>query len=104
MVVQGARAPRLLDVRRVAASVVRAPGTKLLDETDGAVRLDDAVALITGRSVTEPVLLPIAAQARPAAMLSGLHRGAVLGDAGDAGNQPGAGLPVHSTGVKTVRP
>lgn len=46
VVVQGIDAPRLLDVRRVAASVVRAPGTPLPTEADGAIELASALAVI----------------------------------------------------------
>lgn len=47
VIVQGARAPQLLDIRRVAASVLRAPGAPLPTEANGAILLTDALALIT---------------------------------------------------------
>lgn len=47
VIVQGANAPMLLDVRRLAASIKRAVGTPLAPEGESAVRLTDAVALIT---------------------------------------------------------
>ena len=46
VVVQGANAQPLLDVRRVAASVVRTPGTALPMEANGAVALSDALGWI----------------------------------------------------------
>ena len=79
VVVQGAEAPQLLDVRRVAASVVRAPGTRLPGEADGAIALEEALALlrpeVRGTAVApgrvslplrgrRPVELPTAAQGR----------------------------------------
>ena len=47
VIVQGAHAPALLDVRRVAAGVQRAMDIPLAPEGESAVRLSDAVALIT---------------------------------------------------------
>jgi hypothetical protein len=46
VIVQGPGAPQLLDIRRVAASVVRASGTPLPTEADAAILLSDALALI----------------------------------------------------------
>lgn len=46
VVVQGLNAPKLLDIRRVAASAVRAPETPLPTEADGGVDLAEALALI----------------------------------------------------------
>lgn len=60
VVVQGARAPRLLDIRRVAASVVRTPGTPLPAEGDGALPLDDVLGMIAaGRGAPARVGLPL---------------------------------------------
>ena len=44
VVVQGANVPALLDVRRVAAAVVRAPGTPLLTTANGALPLQQVIA------------------------------------------------------------
>ncbi len=88
VVVQGADAPKLLDVRRVAASVVRAPGTRLPDATDGAVALDGVLGLIGaargasasggGTLPTVPILptLPIPVRAHPPVVFPGAVRGA----------------------------
>ena len=74
VVVQDVGAPRLLDVRRVAASVVRAPGTRLPDQTDGAVGLDEAIGLIRptfsvspsqGGVAVSPVRMPLPVRGRP---------------------------------------
>ena len=46
VVVQGADTPQLLDIRRVAASILRTPGTPLPTEANGAIQLADALALI----------------------------------------------------------
>lgn len=54
VVVQGNSAPRLLDIRRLAASVVRAPGTPLPTDADGAISLNEAFRLISGVSTGEP--------------------------------------------------
>ncbi len=43
VLVQGANAPALLDIRRVAASVLRSPGTPLPTEHDGAISLQGAL-------------------------------------------------------------
>ncbi len=76
VVVQGADAPKLLDVRRVAASVVRAPGTRLPDTTDGAVALDGVIGLISSQraSTFEPVRLPLPVRARPPVAFPGANR------------------------------
>ena len=47
VLVEGANAPALLDVRRLAAGLQRTPGTPLAPEGEGAVQLADAIALIT---------------------------------------------------------
>ncbi len=61
VVVQGADAPALLDVRRLSAAMLRAPGTPLPDETQAAIPLASAVALVTETTtnVFEPVRLPL---------------------------------------------
>ncbi len=67
VLVQGADAPRLLDIRRVAASVVRAAGTPLLTEANGAVQLADVLPIFAaGRtsSVAEPAHGPLLSHAR----------------------------------------
>lgn len=47
VLVQGANAPELLDIRRVAASVLRSSGTPLPTERDGAIPLTEALASLT---------------------------------------------------------
>jgi len=47
VVVQGAHTAALLDIRRVAASVVRAPGTSLPTEAEGALPLPAVLATLT---------------------------------------------------------
>lgn len=68
VIVQGADAPELVDVRRVAASVVRAPGTSLPTEADGALPLADVLQLIRGTAMLRDTHLagvPIPIRARP---------------------------------------
>ncbi len=74
LIVQGADAPPLLDVRRLASALLRAPGTPLPTEQQGAISLADAVAVIssvgspspsgTGRP-QEPVRLPLPVRGAP---------------------------------------
>lgn len=69
VVVQGANAPALLDVRRLAASIQRIPGTPLPTEAQGAMEMADALQMIQGvlapasaslpRPVPEPIWKPI---------------------------------------------
>ena len=47
VVVQGANAPELLDIRRLAAAILRTPGTPLPTEANGAIPLSNAIAVIT---------------------------------------------------------
>lgn len=55
--VQGADAPALLDIRRLAASVVRSPGTPLPTEANGAIPLDVALRLVTGSGPVDETAL-----------------------------------------------
>lgn len=76
VVVQGANAPRLLDVRRLAAAVVRAPGTPLPSERDGAIPLNDAIASFTQAATgthSEFTRLPIPITAHPPAAMQPDH-------------------------------
>lgn len=62
VVVQGADAPRLLDLRRVAAAVVRSPNTPLPTEAEGGMLLSDALAMMAPQireTGSTPVLLPL---------------------------------------------
>ncbi len=67
VIVQGANAPALLDVRRLSAALQRSVGTPLATEAEGAIRLSDALPLIAaglrasaGRLPRpEPVRLPM---------------------------------------------
>lgn len=68
LVVQGANAPELLDVRRLSAALKRAPGTPLPTEGQGAISLSDALKLITGptgSAVLEPVRGPLPTHGAP---------------------------------------
>ena len=47
VLVQGADAPALLDIRRLAAAILRAPQTPLPTEADGAILLSEAIEVIT---------------------------------------------------------
>ncbi len=58
VIVQGAQAPQLLDVRRLAAALLRAPGTPLPTEADGAILLSDAMGAIA-RARTAAVTLDV---------------------------------------------
>jgi hypothetical protein len=55
--VQGPTAPLLLDIRRVAASVPRTPGTPLPTEQGAGVPLADALALIQPHANAAPLVL-----------------------------------------------
>ncbi len=67
VVVQGANAPELLDVRRLSAALLRRPGTPLATEATGAIQLAEALPLIAAGLVRggnrlprpEPVRLPM---------------------------------------------
>lgn len=64
VVVQGANAPQLLDIRRVAASVKRGPGVPLPTETNGALPLQDVLGLIAQRGEGVLPRLPIPTRGR----------------------------------------
>lgn len=68
VVVQGANAPELLDVRRLSAALLRPVGTPLASEAGDAIQLSEALSLIaaglrqataTGMPRPEPVRLPM---------------------------------------------
>ncbi len=62
VVVQGAGAPRLLDIRRVAAAVVRSPGTPLPTDAEAGMLLNDVLDVISPgnlETATIPVYLPL---------------------------------------------
>ncbi len=76
LVVQGVNAPPLLDIRRVAASVLRSPGAPLIPEGQGAIDLAEAVTLIrtaaeganlSGGRLHEPVRYRLPLPVLPAA-------------------------------------
>lgn len=50
VVVQGVGAPQLLDVRRIAAAVVRAPNTPLPTEADAGILLSDALRVVSSQN------------------------------------------------------
>lgn len=57
--VQGANAPALLDVRRLASALQRAPGTPLSTEADGGVQLTDAIAIVQAAAeAAAPIATP----------------------------------------------
>ncbi len=104
IVVQGADAPALLDVRRLAAAVVRPLGSPLATEADGAIQLPEAIAIVAGaraprqRPVTEPLRVMLPGRGLPP------RGGAVIGGgSGDA--LPTSGGPLRSVlaGVTEVR-
>ena len=76
VVVKGSNAPELLDIRRLAAAILRAPGTPLPTEANGAIQLSDAVALVTAavqpgaqariRRPGAPVSFPLPMRGSPA--------------------------------------
>lgn len=53
VLVEGADAPALVDIRRLAAALQRAPGTPLPSESDGAIQFSDALAVITAAAGSE---------------------------------------------------
>ncbi len=55
VIVQGANAPQLLDIRRVAAALLRAPGTPLPTETEGAILLSEATSIVAEMRSTPDV-------------------------------------------------
>lgn len=58
ILVQGANAPALLDIRRMSSALLRKVGTPLATEANGAIQLSDAVAVITaahGTGAPRPV-------------------------------------------------
>lgn len=69
VIVQGANAPQLVDVRRVAASVVRTPGTPLLTQADGAMPLTEVLQWIAPASSdtapATPVRIELPVRGRP---------------------------------------
>jgi hypothetical protein len=56
VIVQGAAAPELVDIRRLAAAILRAPGTPLPTAAEGAIQLGDALKIIASgpTQTTEP--------------------------------------------------
>ena len=62
-----ANAPPLLDIRRLATRIERAPGAPLAAADTGAVALPDAVAVVASRNTRrlEPALLPLPEGVRP---------------------------------------
>ena len=100
VVVQGADAPELVDVRRLAASVVRAPGTPLPTEADGAVQLTDVLALIgpAGRSTAfEPIRLVLPGRGRLPVALPGRH---IEPTSANSGQVQGTGIAAALAGTR----
>lgn len=92
VVVQGANAPELLDIRRLSAALLREPGTPLADETTGAIPLVQALPLIAAGLESgaghllrpEPVRLPIPVRV-------GVAGGGLRGTTGSREIAPAAG-------------
>lgn len=107
VVVLGADAPKLLDVRRVAASVVRAPGTRLPDTADGAVALDGVLGLISAgqhASTVRPVRSPLPVRGRPPVDLPSATRATRFGNGAALGLvMEGSELPDSSELLKVRR-
>lgn len=104
IVVQGANAPRLLDVRRVAAAVVRAPGTPLPDETEAAVSLDDVIRMVrAGSSQAQLLRLPLPARGRPPVDFGSVRRATVLWSGGAEGEGTVRPQAQPRSGVGAVR-
>ncbi len=80
VIVQGANAPELLDVRRLGTALLRAAGTPLATEATGAIQLTEALPLIAaglpgaaanGLGRPEPVRLPMPVHLGISGALSG---------------------------------
>lgn len=82
VVVQGADAPALLDVRRLASAVLRPVGSPLPTEADGAIQLSDAIAVVSAarehrlRPVTEPLRVMLPSRGLPPRGGAGADEGA----------------------------
>ena len=99
VVVQGAHSPQLLDIRRVAASVVRAPGDPLPTDKEGAVQLSDVMEMIASPEASGGAVPPrwrIPLRARPPVAF----RPAV--PAGSPASEP-VEAPVHGAVREPVR-
>lgn len=62
VVVQGANAPPLLDIRRLASAVVRSPNTPIPNEAEGGMLLSGVLTLISSRDAEAtpgPLLFPL---------------------------------------------
>ncbi len=89
VMVQGANAPELLDIRRLSAALLRTPGTPLANEASGAIQLAAALPLIAaglengeGRLPRpEPIRLPMPVRV-------GLAAGGVKGQTGSQAVSP----------------
>ncbi len=90
VLVQGANAPELLDIRRLSAALLRTPGTPLANEATGAIQLAEALPLIAaglgngaGRLPRpEPIRLPMPVRVGPAG------GGGLQGQTGSGGVSP----------------
>ena len=97
VIVQGANAPELLDIRRLSAAILRTPGMPLAGEANGAIQLAAALPLIAagldngagGLPRPEPVRLPMPVRVGIAG------GGGIQGTTGSRGTSPVV-LPVSS--------
>ena len=96
VVVQGAGAPELLDIRRLGAAVLRAPGTPLPTEADGAIQLSDAVTVIN--AALQTVTATKFFRFQPPVRYPLPTRGAPVTSSG-----PAAGVPEPVLAGRTVR-
>ena len=95
VIVQGANAPELLDIRRLSAALLRVPGTPLATEANGATQLAKALPLIaagleqanSGRLPRpEPVRLPMPVHGGFGGALTGVTGDGAPGLSGTTGS------------------
>ena len=106
VMVQGANAPALLDIRRLAASLLRSPSTPLPTEAAAAIQLSDAVAIVhagSAAAVHEPLRVSVPAQGAPTAPMLPVPATPATTAAAPAAAQPVVATPVRS-GVSAGRP
>ncbi len=95
--VGGADAPVLLDIRRLASSLLRSPGTPLPTEAEGAIQLSEAVAIVHAGNATghEPLRIAVPAQGALAAPMLAVPV-TTAATAAPAVTQPATAVPVPS--------
>lgn len=105
VVVQGANSAALLDVRWLAARVLRARGAPIADADDGAITLAEGAAVAAGwnsAALPEPVRRPLPVGVRPAPPQPVMS----AGSAGSSGPMGSLGIPGTSpvVGIEGNRP